>query len=61
MKTNTMLKNIYFFVFSFLEEVYLGKIMFLHQKLILFGLRIRNLSKFLWSSEYILQWSRNAW
>ena len=47
MKTNTMFKNIYFFVFSFLEEVYLGKIMFLHQKLILFGLRIRNLSKFL--------------
>ena len=40
MKTNTTLKNKYFFVILFLEEIYLGKIMCL--------LSIRTLSKFLW-------------
>ena len=44
MKTNTTLKNKYFFVILFLEEIYLGRIVCLHQRLILFSFYLDSVS-----------------
>ena len=46
-KNKYYVKNKYIFVILFREEIYLGKIMCLHDRLILSGLSIRTLSKFL--------------